>query len=203
METRITAAVWCTVPLGLVHSRSSARPSGPTTSGTVSRIVRTLRRAVALALDRLGVDAERDVVDERAPVDLGEVDDVLAGARAERVERAEVVVAVDAEVEREVVAGPGRDARVRQVVRRGDPRDDRLRPVTAGHREPVRAARDRVLDENVEVVAAARASRPRSRARARRPPRPVRSARPSPERGLTKSTGADGGSARGSGTRTA
>ena len=54
-----------------------------------------LRVAVLAALDRLGVDAERDVVDEHAPVDLGEVDRALA-AVDERVEGADDVVAVDA-----------------------------------------------------------------------------------------------------------
>ena len=37
-----------------------------------------LRLAVALPLDRLRVEAERDVVDEHAPVDLGQVDAALA-----------------------------------------------------------------------------------------------------------------------------
>ena len=114
-----------------------------------------LGAAVALALDGLGVDAERRVVDEDAPVHLGEVDDVLAGARAERVERPEVVLAVDAEVEREVVARARRDAGVRQVVLCRDPRDDGLRPVAARHREAVGAAAERRDDERLEVVAGA------------------------------------------------
>ena len=73
-----------------------------------------LRLAVALALDGLRVETERDVVDEDAAVDLGEVDAALA-AVDEGVEGADDVVAVDAEIEREVVAGAGRDAGVRQV----------------------------------------------------------------------------------------
>ena len=73
-----------------------------------------LRVAVPVALHRLGVEAERDVVDEHAAVDLGEVHPALA-AVDERVERADDVVAVDAEVEREVVAGARRNAGVRQT----------------------------------------------------------------------------------------
>ena len=70
-----------------------------------------LRLAIALALDSLRVEAERDVVDENASVDLCEVDPALA-AVDERVERADDVVAIDAEVEGEVVSRPGRDAGV-------------------------------------------------------------------------------------------
>ena len=68
-----------------------------------------LRVAVALVLDGLGVEAQGHVVDEDAPVDLGEVDAALA-AVDERIERADDVVAVDPEVQREVVARAGRDA---------------------------------------------------------------------------------------------
>ena len=60
-------------------------------------------------LDDLGVDAERHVVDEDPPVHLGEVDAPL-DRLVEGVERADDVVAVEAEVEGEVVAGAGRDA---------------------------------------------------------------------------------------------
>ena len=71
----------------------------------------------------------------------------------ERVEGADDVVAVDAEVEREVVARAGGDAGVRQAALGGDRGDDRLRAVAAGHRERVGAAIDRVADERLEVVA--------------------------------------------------
>ena len=98
-----------------------------------------LRVAVAAPLDRLGVEAERDVVDEDTPVDLGEVDPALA-AVDEGVERPDDVVAVDSEIEREVVAGAGRDARVGQVELGGDRGDDGLGAVAAGHRQPVGAA---------------------------------------------------------------
>ena len=109
-----------------------------------------LRVAIALPLDRLRVEPERDVVDEHAAVDLGEVDPALAPVD-ERVERADDVVAIHAEVEREVVAGPGRDARVRKIELGRDRGDDRLRAVAAGHRQPVGAARHGIADELLEV----------------------------------------------------
>ena len=71
----------------------------------------------------------------------------------ERLEGADHVVAVDAEVEGEVVAGAGGHAGVRQPELGSDRGDDGLRAVPTRHREPVRAARDRVADEHLEVVA--------------------------------------------------
>ena len=109
-----------------------------------------LRVAVALALDGLGVEPERDVVYEHAPVDLGQVDGSLA-AVDERVEGADDIVAVDAEVEREVVPGAGGYAGVRQPALGRDRRDDRLRSVAAGHRERVGAAIKCPADERLEV----------------------------------------------------
>ena len=111
-----------------------------------------LRVAIALSLDGLGIEPERDVVDEHAPVDLGEVHGSLATVD-ERVEGADDVVAVDAEVEREVVARAGGHARVGQPAFGGDRRDDRLRAVAAGHRERVGAALHRPADERLEVFA--------------------------------------------------
>ena len=107
--------------------------------------------AVGLLLDRLGVHAERDVVHEHAAVDLGQVDHDLAAVH-ERVERAHHVVAVDAQVQRQVVARAGRDARVGQP-ELGRPRGhDRLRAVPARHRQRVGAALHRRADQRVEVV---------------------------------------------------
>ena len=102
--------------------------------------------AVLLRLDDLGVDAERDVVDEDPAVDGGEVDAALDGV-AEGVERADDVVAVEAEVEREVVAGAGRDADERHVGRHGDRRHQGLGAVAAGHADHVGAAVDGVLGQ--------------------------------------------------------
>ena len=108
--------------------------------------------AVALALDRLGVEPERDVVHEHAVVDLGQVHDSLAAVH-ERVEGADDVVAIDSEVQCEVVPGAGGNAGVGQPALGRDRRDDRLRSVAAGHRERVGAAFHRPADERLEVVA--------------------------------------------------
>ena len=158
----------CSCPPGPVQRRSSPLPSGPSDLGQRVEDRPQLRLAVAVALDRLGVDAERDVVDEDPAVDLGEVDAALA-AVDERVERADDVVAVDPEVEREVVAGAGRDAGVGQAVLGGDRGDDRLRAVAAGHRERVGAVGDRVAHELLR--GRRRASARSARSRARGPPR--------------------------------
>ena len=80
---------------------------------------------VARALYRRRVEAERDVVDENLVVHLGQVDPSLA-AVDERIEGADDVIAIDAEVEREVVSGSRRHAGVGQVELRGDRGHDRL-----------------------------------------------------------------------------
>ena len=59
--------------------------------------------AVLLGLRDLPVDAERHVVDEHAAIDLSQVDAPL-DRRTEGVERAHDVIAVEAQIEREVVA---------------------------------------------------------------------------------------------------
>lgn len=109
--------------------------------------------AVLVPLHGLGIEAERHVVDEHAPVDLRQVHPALA-ALDQRVQTADDVVAVDAEVQGEVVASPGRDAGVGQVIGRRDLRHDRLRAVSACHGQGVGAGGDRVLDELAQVVAA-------------------------------------------------
>ena len=145
------APEWCVCPPGPFQRRSSFSAAvGAEHVGDGVEQRADLGVAVFLTLDGLGVEAERDVVDEYAPVDLGEVDGALA-AVDERVQRADDVVAVDAEVEREVVARAGRYARVRQAALGGDRRDDRLRAVAAGHRERVGAAIESAADERLEV----------------------------------------------------
>ena len=94
-----------------------------------------LRVAIALVLHRLGVEPERDVVDEHPPVDLAQIDPALT-AVDERVQGTDDVVAVDAEIEREVVAGAGRDAGVRQPELGSDRGDDRLRAVPPAMANP-------------------------------------------------------------------
>ena len=153
-ETRITAADWCAAPSGPRQPSSLVGPLG-LRAEHVGRGVEhrsQLRVAVALALDRLGVEPERHVVDEHAAVDLGQVDPALP-AGDESVEGADDVVAVDPQVEREVVAGAGRDAGERQVVLGRDRGDERLGAVTARRREPVGASGHGVTNELLEVVA--------------------------------------------------
>ena len=102
---------------------------------------------------RFGIEPERGVVDEHPPIHLGEVDPALA-AVDERVESADDVVAIDPEVEGEVVARPGGNAGVRQTRLGGDRRDNRLRAVASGHRQRVGAVRDRAPHQFLEVIVA-------------------------------------------------
>ena len=110
--------------------------------------------AVGRLPNRVAVDPERDVVEEEAAVHLGHVDPAL-DAVGEGVERADQIAAVDAEVEREVVAGAGGNADERKVVRESGCGHDGERPVAAGDAERVRAARHRLVDERREVVVGA------------------------------------------------
>ena len=104
--------------------------------------------AVLVGLHDRGVHAERHVVHEDAAVDPGQIDPPLV-AVGERVERADDVVAVDAEIEGEVIPGAGGDAHERHVVLRRHPGDQCLRPVAAGHADDVGAPRDRVSAASV------------------------------------------------------
>ena len=106
---------------------------------------------VALALDCLGVEPERDVVDEHAAVDLGQVDAALPSGD-EGVEGADDVVAVDPQIEREVVAGAGRDAGEGEVVLGCDRGDERLGAVTARGGETVGPGGHGVTDQLFQVV---------------------------------------------------
>ena len=137
-----------------------------------------LRVAVPLALDRLGVHAERDVVHEHAAVDLGEVHHSLAPA-GEGVQCSHDVVAIDAEIECEMVACPGRHTHVRKSPFGSDRGDDRLRAVAAGHADArqrrSRSRRARALRgrRRGAVRPAPRLARePRARPRSAPPSRP-------------------------------
>ena len=130
--------------------------------------------AVGLGLDDLGVDAERDVVHEDPVVHERQVDRAL-DPRVERVERADDVVAVEPEVEGEVVARPRGDADVGDAVLHRDLRDERLRPVAARHPDHVGRA-GRLAREGPQVVV--RAEHDRLDAAPASPPRRARSARP-------------------------
>ena len=150
--------------------------------------------AVRRLADRVAVEAERHVVEEHAAIHLRHVDPAL-DAVGERVERADQIVAVNAKVEREVVAGAGGNADERKPMRECGCRDDGERPVAAGDAERVRAPRHSLVDQPCKRLSfrpATITSIPRSRARSARP---ARVALPPPDPGLTKSTGRRGGSA--------
>ena len=110
-----------------------------------------LRVAVVLPLDRVAVDPERHVVEEHPAVDLGHVDRSLDGVLPECIERADEIMPLDAEVEREVIAGPGRHARERKPVRQRDRGHDGERSIAAGHSEHVRATSDGFVGELSQV----------------------------------------------------
>ena len=97
---------------------------------------------VGRANDR-GVETERHVVDEHVTVHVGEVEPSLHRV-AIRVERPDDVVAVEPEIEREVVPCAGGDDHHRQPELSGDAADHGLRAVTARHAEHVDAARGHV-----------------------------------------------------------
>jgi hypothetical protein len=80
--------------------------------------------SVRRLLNRVAVDPERDVVEKQAAVHLRHVDDAL-NSIGERVERTDQVVAVAAEIEREVVAGAGGNADEGKPVCPCSRRDDR------------------------------------------------------------------------------
>ena len=84
-------------------------------------------------------------------VDLGQIDPLLPSVR-ERIQSAHDVIAVDAQVEREMIPGPRRDTRVRQVELGGDLGHDRLRPVPSGHGHGVGSASHRRAHQLLEIV---------------------------------------------------
>ena len=106
--------------------------------------------AVAVLLHDRRVHAERHVVDEEPVVDRRVVDPSLDRV-AERVDAVARVIAVDAEVEREVVPRTGRDADERHAALDGDRRDEGLGAVATRHPEAVRAPRDGVAGELLEI----------------------------------------------------
>jgi hypothetical protein len=72
-------------------------------------------RAVVRLPNRVAVDPERHVVRREAAVHFRHVDAALDSV-GERVERADQIVAIEAEVEREMVAGAGGNADERKPV---------------------------------------------------------------------------------------
>ena len=159
------------------------------------------RVAVALPLDRLRVEPERDVVDEHPPVDLGEVDAALTTID-EGVEGAHDVIAIDAQVEGEVVAGACRDAarRADRARRRSaatiacDPSPPAIASPSAPSATAPRTSCSRSLPSVSSI-----GRMPRARASSARL---NLSALPPPDFGLKKRTGCSGGSALARGTWT-
>ena len=109
--------------------------------------------AVGVGLDHRRIHAERGVVDEHAVVDAREVDAPL-DAVGECVERAHDVVAIEAQVKREVVSRARRDADVGHPAPRGDRRHERLRAVASRHPDHLRSACDCVFGQLQQIIPA-------------------------------------------------
>jgi hypothetical protein len=106
--------------------------------------------AVTGILDGFTVESQRDVVDERAPVDLAEIDAALTTVD-ERVERSGDVVAVDTQIERKVVAGPA-GMHAKGILRSAAARATTVcEPSTAGHRQRLSITIDGLLHEPFEI----------------------------------------------------
>jgi hypothetical protein len=97
-----------------------------------------LRVAVGGLPDRFPVESQRDVVEEQAPVDPRQVDAPL-DAVSERVERADRVVAIEPEIQGEVVACAGGDAHEGEPVRVRGRGGDRERSVATCDAERIGA----------------------------------------------------------------
>ena len=105
-----------------------------------------LRVAIRRLPNRFAVHPERDVVEKQPTVHAGDVDQALE-AVGERLERADEVVPIDAQVEREVISRAGGNADERQAVCTRSRRDDRERSVASGDAECIRAALHRLANE--------------------------------------------------------
>jgi hypothetical protein len=91
----------------------------------------------------LGVEPQRDVVEEQAAAHLADVD--LPLTAGERLERGDRIVAVESEVAGEVVSRSEGDADEREVAVERDLRDRRERPVAPGDADRVRVGELREL----------------------------------------------------------
>ena len=116
--------------------RLSARP-GDLLRGLQERA--HLGVAILRAADSFAVDAQRDVVEEHPVVHFADVDQPLDPV-GERLEGTGRVVAVDSEVEGEVVPGPGRHADKRKPAGGSHGRHLGQRAVAARHPQRTRAA---------------------------------------------------------------
>ena len=108
--------------------------------------------AVARAADRVGIEAERDVVDEAPIARLAEIDADL-GAVVERAERRDGMAVVKAGVAGEVVPRPDRHDEEGQVPIRGDAGHLPEGPVASGDSEQICPAVRGMLGEIPQVGA--------------------------------------------------
>ena len=108
---------------------------------------------VLVAVHRLGVHPEADIVEERPVTSEAVIDENLVTV-ANRVERGQRVVPIESEVEAEVVARPDRDTEERHITLDGNARHQPERAVTAGRADRVGAGVDGVARELSDVVAA-------------------------------------------------
>ncbi len=149
----------CSSPSGAAKCRSKGSASGPSRSGSLRSAVPTLSSRYSSDWTICRVDPERDVVDEDRAVDSGEVDRALQSLVAVGVQGADDVVTVDAQIERQVIAGARRDAHVRETALHRHLGDDRLRSVPAGHAERAGARVRGVERQSAQVVAAGQQDR--------------------------------------------
>ena len=97
-------------PPGEPDGSHEARPPGALelVTGAVADRVREPSHRVGVGLDDLGIDPERHAVHGHAAVDG--VSSIPSRALYERADRAHHIVAIDTEVQRELIPGGGRDA---------------------------------------------------------------------------------------------
>lgn len=108
--------------------------------------------AVGGPLNRIAVDAKRDVVEEHPAIYLGHVDPALDPV-AESIERAGHVMPVHPHVEREVVTRPGGNTYEREVVPGRGSGHDSERPITTSHSEGICTFGYCRLSERCQVLA--------------------------------------------------
>jgi hypothetical protein len=108
--------------------------------------------AVGGLLNRIAVDAKRDVVEEQPAVHLGHVHPALDPV-SECVERTPHVMTVHPDVEREVVPRPGGNTHERKLMRGRSGGHDSERPITTSHSEGICTFGYRRLSEHRQVLA--------------------------------------------------
>ena len=141
-----------TAPFGVSELQIERLRLAPEQLGQQRRRRRELRVAVRLLLHDVGVDAERNVVDEQPAVHRRVVDPTFDRV-SKRVHRVPRIVSVQSEVEREVVASSGAHTDEGQSVLDRDCRDECLRTVTTRHAQAVRTPLDGIARELLEIEA--------------------------------------------------